>query len=937
MADPRLRFLEQVESNAKSTTDSNKSNQNSTDSHESSADSSADSTNSHTDSHESAVDSNDYGDLDYVDIGTSTIRAKAEFETYQSGNQIGRETLDSNPSGNGDIGSILRILPNVQFDNAQNRSTTPGEIDPADISISGGLYYQNNFQLDGFNINNDLDPANSMGNPSLYNAVPGKSQGLNVDTSLLDSITVLDSNVGASYGGFTGGVVEANTKRASKKIGANISYQITQGNANPKEFSLTQYHIYAPTSDDYADFLDSSTASNQPQFTKHSVRASLESKFHEKAGIVASFSTMQSFIPLVAWNGNYKNPTDDAQKIQKRQSYNLFLKGHYDALDNLMLEASYAFMPQYNNYFRANVKDSYFDFQTGGHNVGLKTIWGNEMGDFDAQIGFSYMQGSRANAEDTLRNWYYSQTKNWTQYRWNSEGSYGNADTKQLNANLKANQKFKPIKLGHFEHTFNIGAEVGYVNSFYERKKDAIWSGTTTTAIQPLAVGQICLDTFWCDNGKVDINYLTASQKRQDAWINNNGQYFARVSMLQAGKINLDNLVTAGWLEDNIKFYFGEVGEINARFGMRKATFAPRFSLNYIASWSEWEIGKNFATQLTFGANRYYGRNLFAYKLMEGRSAFQWELRRTDYTMSWYDSAVTKTQTRNDTEFNQLKVPYSDELMGGIVQRFYMFDISAKYIYRAGKDEITTKCAQYNTSGSCIVKTYDNLGGSKSDIISVSIQNNGGLDFGGVKNYILFAFDWTNVKRNYSDYTDTMLENPDIIDEWISYNGTLMRFIDLPADNFVRPYTFRLTTTHAFKVGRTKWQLNNFFRIRSPYYAMVSVAKDSYCENNPTSSFCVGQPIRDKFDIDGDGVEEYIDTYRPFRVPFSFTWDMRIGFEIDIYGGNTLYANVDIFNVLNRKNLAITSFSGVSAQNGYSKAPYYEIGRQFWFEIGYKF
>ena len=119
---------------------------------------------------------------------------------------------------------------------------------------------------------------------------------------------------------------------------------------------------------------------------------------------------------------------------------------------------------------------------------------------------------------------------------------------------------------------------------------------------------------------------------------------------------------------------------------------------------------------------------------------------------------------------------------------------------------------------------------------------------------------------------------------------------------------------------------------------MASVAKDSYCEEkNPTSSFCVGKPIRDKFDIDGDGVEEYIDTYRPFRVPFSFTWDMRIGFEIDIYGGNTLYANVDIFNVLNRKNLAITSFSGVSAQNGYSKAPYYEIGRQFWFEIGYKF
>ena len=78
---------------------------------------------------------------------------------YNSSATINKEFLKANPSGNGDIGSILRTLPNIQFDNSQLKSSTPGEIDPAKVSISGGLHYQNNFMLDGVNMNNDLDPA----------------------------------------------------------------------------------------------------------------------------------------------------------------------------------------------------------------------------------------------------------------------------------------------------------------------------------------------------------------------------------------------------------------------------------------------------------------------------------------------------------------------------------------------------------------------------------------------------------------------------------------------------------------------------------------------------------------------------------------------------------------------------------------------------------
>ena len=98
--------------------------------------------------------------LEAKDLGKVTATGhKESISAYQSGSSVGKSLLESHPSGNGDITSILKILPNVQFDTASGSSNTPGEIDPAKISISGGLYYQNNFQLDGFNMNNDLDPA----------------------------------------------------------------------------------------------------------------------------------------------------------------------------------------------------------------------------------------------------------------------------------------------------------------------------------------------------------------------------------------------------------------------------------------------------------------------------------------------------------------------------------------------------------------------------------------------------------------------------------------------------------------------------------------------------------------------------------------------------------------------------------------------------------
>ena len=77
-------------------------------------------------------------------------------------------------------------------------------------------------------------------------------------------------------------------------------------------------------------------------------------------------------------------------------------------------------------------------------------------------------------------------------------------------------------------------------------------------------------------------------------------------------------------------------------------------------------------------------------------------------------------------------------------------------------------------------------------------------------------------------------------------------------------------------------------------------------------------------------------TVEKYRVPYAFNWDMRIGFEVAIWRGNTLYANVDVINVLDNQNLMIASAT-YSATAGTTAVPVYEVGRQFWLQVGYKF
>lgn len=841
------------------------------------------------------------------ELPPTVISAPNPVIKYLSGSSLDKNALNSAPNGNGDITSALKVLPNVQFDNAQLMSHTPGEIDPANISISGGLFYQNNFQLDGFNMNNDLDPASnaSGGTGGASQGLRGgqRSQGFNIDTSLLESIVVLDSNIGAAYGGFTGGVVEANV-RNPRRDGwhFDISYQHTSD-------KLTQYHIDEEFEENLANSTDEKF---QPKFSKHLIKASIEGWANDKFGIIGAFSTTRSKIPLNGYNNSnrFQNGTEYSDKRnQTRRSDNYYLKAFYNVTSDFSLEANLGYMPQFNTYFSNTTKDSYYTMQSGGYQAGLKGLWDTNIGLWTNSLGYSFLEYSRKGNKDYWLLWLYSAgDKNWASTNIQNgagaamEGSASSIDQIQHSLSYKSDMNFD---LAEFLK-IRVGAEFDYQYVAREVMKDYYYNTSYRNDIANLN-GAAC--------GGVDLFGVPLCSTATTALFNYNGQYIKNLNVFKKSLTKLDVLSYAFYIEEDIRLFdYAKIGEMNARLGLRvdgdsymdKGTAAPRLSLSYIAPWR----GGGFDTRLSFGANRYYGRNLFSYRLYDSILAATKKLTRADINSPWVESDVS---AKSQYKFNRLDIPYSDEVMVGISQDIGLVNFNAKYINRQGKDEIIQR-GTYSKG-----YYYTNEGSSKSDIITASIENTEPFKTLNVYHHFLFAFDYTAVNRAYNPFAadETYIDDPDIL-----YDGKIIKYSERPTENFVRPWTLRLSTTQTMKLGFTRLLWNNFFRYRSGYDRMVLLNTRS-----PNYNTTIGNKMRQ---------------YGKYHFKGAFTWDMRAGVEFMLGKAGTFYTNVDIINVLNLKNeTTISGANGNMATGSILSAsaayPVYDVGRQFWLQFGYKY
>lgn len=929
------------------------------------------------------------------DITVKASRTIKPAQRYQS--TISRRQIEMKSQGNGDIGSMLRGMSNVQFDNSYGSSNTPGEIDPAKFSISGGQFYQNLITVDGLNIASKMDPANSSG--SWLSAPPGHTQTMNVDVDLLDKITVMKSAISAEYGGFSGGVVETEYRRPEVPLGFKISRKYTNGHYGesfPK--SLTKYHIYGDAEEE-AKFINSYDKSKQPEFKKYVTQITPESIINDKWGVIGSFNLTESIIPLRMHDDTYDDkdwasPIDPAnsataKKNQKRSNLNAMIKAYYDPTENLGLELSYTYAPNYSKEYIVGTQGfDYYENEGGGHTLNFKTKWNNDWGKLTNTFGVQQSTDKvTSSGYDSTRYWSTSKSKYWSNWAsWTREG--GNAPTEQnvLTFTEKLKQEFKPFKWGNTEHAIKVGGELQYNKADFQYARD-FYAGIKSSRAMTREQQERCkqTDMYWCDPALVydprKFDEFNGDSVQKETWLNRltgdtvdiqvwpYGQYFKSIGFYRGGeKIKATDKSAALFIEDEITMPLGEkrkYGELSVRPGvryeynglMKQHNIAPRFFSDYAFPWSGED--RKFSTHISAGYNRYYGNNFYSYALNDGKERMNIDIYRDDPLTSW-DSLLAENREcapyeskrengkwvywhykngkrvegrdtncvqhyASSTKFDQLKMPYSDEFMVGLSQDLGPITAALQYVRRNGRDEVISAYSdEYGPDGikrgkldgyrDTWYRYYTNGGKSKTNIVTLDIKNTRPLVWKGIRNNFTLAFDWTQTERNKENYNQ-YYRNSDYEQPFILYEGTLMHRSQKPQENFTKPYTVKLEANHEWDMLGGKWRLNNLLNFQAGYKSSVTNSKWDRTGR--------------EFGLPQDKVSEY----RITRIPSSFTWDMKLGAEYDIYKKNKLFFNVDISNVTNKRNITTVKVNS----NTNTVTENYATGRAFWFELGYKY
>ena len=181
------------------------------------------------------------------DKSQSTVSKMTPIVVYAStASEVGQsiynqKQIQNVPNTKKTLTDFLKVNPNVQFGNASLASGQQGELDASDISINGALFYENKFLLNNVNIGNSLNPA-SGSTDNTVDGLAGSSLNANINMDLICELEVLDSNVSAEYGEFTGGVVKAKTCAPKTEIGqvhGKISYDFTSSD-------WTQFNYISP-------------------------------------------------------------------------------------------------------------------------------------------------------------------------------------------------------------------------------------------------------------------------------------------------------------------------------------------------------------------------------------------------------------------------------------------------------------------------------------------------------------------------------------------------------------------------------------------------------------------------------------------------------------------------------------------------------------------
>ncbi|MEN3978819.1 TonB-dependent receptor plug domain-containing protein [Acinetobacter sp. CWB-B33] len=777
------------------------------------------------------------------EVKLNTIIVEAEKANEVGQTTYSKEDLEKTPNSSKNITDFLKVNPNVQFDSSARSGRQQGELNPSEISINGGLPYDNKFLINGMSINNNINPASEAGSTNVSELMGG-SQTVAINTDLLCKLTVLDSNVSAEYGEFTGGVVSAETctpKTEIGKIHGKISYDYT---------SDSWSKIHFPTQEQADNFEDSVSEAIQPFFTKQGMSATAYGRLSETLGMNAFGSYRKSDIPLKT---SISTPTNFDQK---RESTNAGLELFYTPDDKTSLKIGTQFMESESRYFLATTANSESQHTSDSQNFYINYNKALNKVQFEQQLSYQIQTASREGEKDNL-SWLKSSTKNWRASGTQIEGSFGTMEQQEEKLEYTAKAVFDPIRIGAFSHAFKAGAGYGHYNAYWERPE--------TTYLYSGAVGKL-----------KNLNCYAASGTRFDACDegdSTDGQYLANRTAYFAGKIEVQQDRWHAFAEDQIQWDKYLTATLGLRTDYDSLTknnnIAPRSSFVY-------KPFGNDNLYFSTGWNRYYGLNAFYNELQDRKGLMMVSQNRTDLSNNWKD----KSSTASYTYRSQLDTPYADETVFAVNGTYANTLMGLKWVNRKNKDQLrrTESLIDPRIDSTRSTYTYDNTGHSESDIFSLSISNIEPLQFLGSQHKFSFNADYTQTERNFNSYSSTFyIGTPQIY-----YDGKIINAEDRPSEAFNTPWTTRLGWDIQF--DNLPLSINNFISYQGKVDAMKKTTK-GYTDEN--------------------GIE--YDMYTPYTTKNKFYWDLRATYDISMANGSKTTFGLTVNNVTDRKNTYISS------------------------------
>ena len=849
-----------------------------------------------------------------AEAGEEVVVRDTAAEAMTSFQQLNRQDIANRPQGNGNITDLLRSNPNVQFSNKSLNSLQMGNLKPADISIHGSFSYQNNFMIDGISANSDLDPARQSDYTNTRIA-SADEQGFYVDTSLVESVTVYDNNVPVEFGGFTGGVIDTQTRSWSGENHFKVFTRATEKGWGEMVFDPK---LAGETGN------ASHPGQIQADYEKRTLGFTGEFGLSDSTGIVIGYTRRESKIPQYqdsdTYIGNLRiDPDADPMQYQyvfdtvnglkgmketKQISDTLFVKGTSYISDNTQLDLSFNYTSYEDRGFQPGFNASDFENKHDAYGVTANLKQQLKQGLWTSSVSYSILKDSRDSKQDYFLRvndtegheyWIDDENMDWnrgtsvtTMYR---GGGIGDLDATQNVFSLKTKLEFDPIQYQNTSQQFTIGAEFNQTDAEYKRDKDHYdWS--------------------------VDRSHVTrhtdGSPEVEEEW-----QEYATTMRFRHGTHDADLQQIALFAQHTM-----EAGDWTFRTGVRgeyndfteEFNFAPRFT-------ASWDVFGSNSTIATFGANRYYGRNILAYALYEAQNA---GLERYDDYASPDVPAAEWTPAEESVGLNDLETPYDDELTLAITQRLpadWLANVT--FVHRNGEKGIrSTQTGKTDSSGSTVVRHFKNTGKSEHDSVSFSLANTRPMQFLGADHHLRFSAAWQQTKTNqnllegYGDIHKSVESNGwTTVWDKVMLDGKIVNADDVDSTDFNIPIRLNLETTHAWHRYGLTW-FNNF---------RWDASRDQILDKGVYSDYAGGKKQYRK--------------YETVDIEAAWAWDTKLQYRPDWARGLEIAAEVT--NVLNNKNVADVFWwekphvgdDGVSGE----WCDIYEPGRQLWLEISYNY